>query len=85
MVCVCVCAVHTEPEACFSEGWVRLSPIASISSPDGNVGRVEVCWRDTWGTIVLEGDRFFWLEKNVQVACRQLGFSGGLNSIPPIQ
>ena len=65
------------------EGSIRLT--ATLPSPASNVGRVEVCVGGEWGTITLKSDDNFWPEKNVQVACLQLGFSGGLNSIPPSQ
>jgi hypothetical protein len=74
-----------EPCAESEEGNLRLTPTPSIASPDGNVGRLEVCDGDTWGSFSLEAPENFWSKKNVQVACGQLGFSGGLNSIPPSQ
>ncbi len=66
------------------ENDIRLTQTATIKSPDNNVGRVELCRNRKWGTITLDLDPKvqFWSQKNVQVACRQLGFSGGLNSIP---
>ena len=67
------------------EARLRLSPTLNLRSPDGNVGRLEICLGGAWGTFTLETQLDFWSEKNVQVACRELGFSGGLNSIPPSQ
>ncbi len=64
---------------------IRLAAVPSLYSEDGNVGRLEVCCDNNWGTIGLQKERHFWSEKNVQVACVQLGFSGGLNSIIPVK
>ena len=44
-------------------------------------GRVEICRDGEWGTICAEADDNSWSEKNAQVACRSLGYSGALNSI----
>ncbi len=59
---------------------------------DDNAGRLEVCRNGLWGTIsstTFSSTTFlsttFWSQKNTQVACRQLGFEGGLNSIPANQ
>ena len=52
------------------------------------MGRLEVCHEGVWGTISLAQDgnfNHFWSEKNIQVACLQLNFSGGLNSILPFK
>lgn len=78
----CLCPVRCANDTGVE---IRLTPIPSLTSEDGNVGRVEVCCNDKWGTVALEKADHFWSEKNVQVACMQLGFSGGLNSILPIQ
>ena len=48
-------------------GDVRLK--AGTSS---NEGRVEVCYNCVWGTVCDSG----WDDKDAQVVCRQLGFSG---------
>ena len=69
---------HTAQEQCYTEGTVRLEGLFSSSA-----GRVEFCKDGVWGTVC--GDSAFtgWSEKNGQVVCRDLGFSGVLNSILP--
>ena len=49
-----------------------------------NTGRIEVCRNGTWGTFATDTIATPWSEKNAQVACRQAGFSGAINSIVPI-
>lgn len=49
-----------------------------------NTGRVEVCRNGIWGTFATDTIATPWSEKNAQVACRQAGFSGAINSIIPI-
>ena len=44
-------------------------------------GIVEICHNGVWGTICGKPDTIPWSEKNAQVVCRQLGYSGALNSI----
>ena len=44
-------------------------------------GRVEICHNGQWGTICADAEDEAWSEKNAQVACRSLGYSGALNSI----
>ena len=40
-----------------------------------------MCLNGAWGTICADGLDTPWSEKNAQVACRALGYSGALNSI----
>ena len=49
--------------------------------PRSRAGRVEICHNGVWGTVCGESDTIPWSEKNAQVVCRQLGYSGALNSI----
>ena len=65
------------------EGSVRLVETASISNTLNNIhaGRVEVCLNGVWGTVCADSLTTPWSEKNAQVVCNQLGFSGALNSI----
>ena len=35
------------------------------------VGRIEICWNETWGTICDQG----WSTFDANVACRQLGYA----------
>ena len=58
------------------EGSLRLEGLASTLA-----GRAEVCHNGMWGTICADSPTTPWSEKNAQVVCRQLGFSGALNSI----
>ena len=44
-------------------------------------GVVQICCNGVWGTICGESGTIPWSEKNDQVVCRQLGYSGALNSI----
>ena len=59
----------------MDEGEVRLEGY------DSNSGRVELCRSGVWGAVCVDGDTAAWGEKNAQVVCRELGFSGALNSI----
>ena len=66
-------------ESCSNDGQLRLTQTDSINLP--NAGRVEVCAAGQWGTISANSIITPWSEKNAQVACIELGFSGALNSI----
>ena len=55
---------------------MRLEGLSSFRA-----GRVEICHNGVWGTICGESDTIPWAEKNAQVVCKQLGYSGALNSI----
>lgn len=49
----------------------------------GSLGRVEYCRAGQWGGICLDSATTPWSEKNAQVVCKQLGYSGALNSVLP--
>ena len=65
--------------ACSQSGQIQLIQSGSITL--GNAGRVEICMGGVWGTIAADSIITPWSEKNAQVACIQLGFSGALNAI----
>eukprot|EP00731_Ephydatia_muelleri_P036912 Em0353g1a len=46
--------------------------IRLMAGTSSNEGRVEVCYNCVWGTVCHSG----WDDKDAQVVCRQLGFSG---------
>ena len=60
-----ITSVHT---AVCQDGDIRL-----VNRPAGrnNSGRVEICVRETWGTVCDDN----WSQVDANVACRQLGFS----------
>ncbi|KAL5460317.1 hypothetical protein EMCRGX_G033759 [Ephydatia muelleri] len=62
-----VCPVSNKLNCSCQNGDIRL--MAGTSS---NEGRVEVCYNCVWGTVCDSG----WDDKDAQVVCRQLGFSG---------
>ena len=62
-------------ESYTQEGSLRLVGWSSIA------GRIEICHNGQWGTICADAVDKPWSEKNAQVACRALGYSGALNSI----
>ena len=65
--------------ACSQSGQIQLTQSGSINLP--NAGRVEICMGGVWSTIAADSIVTPWSEKNAQVACIQLGFSGALNAI----
>ena len=60
-------------------GQIRLSKTSTVNL--NNSGRVEICIGGVWGTIAADSVAIPWSEKNAQVACIELGYSGALNSI----
>lgn len=66
-------------QSCLLEGQLRLSQTDSIDR--SNAGRVDICMDGVWGTIAADSQFTPWSEKNAQVACIELDFSGALNSI----
>ena len=69
-------------QTCTSTGQLRLFESSSFSGTNlSNAGRVEICMNGMWGTIAADSVATPWSEKNAQVACIQLGFSGALNAI----
>ena len=76
------CFIYPAPavgEVCRVDGQLRLTHTQSITTT--NAGRVEICMGGEWGTISTNSSTTPWSEKNAQVACIELGFSGALNSI----
>ena len=65
------------------DGDLQLIMTASVNQAAvvPTAGRLEVCLNGQWGTIAADSFTTPWSEKNAQVACQQLGFSGALNSI----
>ena len=66
-------------QSCSPEGRLRLIQTQSIDL--SNAGRVDICMGGVWGTIAANSPLTPWSEKNAQVACIELNFSGALNSI----
>ena len=71
---------QTQTSSC-QEGSVRLVETASISNTLNNAGLVQVCRNGVWGTVCADSLTTPWSEKNAQVVCKQLRYSGALNSI----
>ena len=63
-------------ESCDGEGSLRL-----VGWPEADAGRLEVCHNRVWGTVCVNESLDLWQHKNAEVACRDLGYSGALNSL----
>lgn len=72
-VLVFLCLSSDSVDAVCESGAVQL----------GSLGRVEYCSAGQWGSICLDSATTPWSEKNAQVVCKQLGYSGALNSVLP--
>ncbi|KAL5475057.1 hypothetical protein EMCRGX_G027105 [Ephydatia muelleri] len=66
-----------EAQPCTNDGATRLLSFTS----DVYAGFVEVCLNGTWGTVCADSPTTLWSEKNAQVFCIGLGYSGALNSV----
>eukprot|EP00731_Ephydatia_muelleri_P010229 Em0005g815a len=64
-------------EPCAPNGLTRLSTV----DHSAYAGIVEVCLNGTWGTVCADSPNTLWSEKNAQVFCQGLGFSGALNPV----
>lgn len=63
---------------CTLENGVRITSTTTFNLSGS--GRVEVCRNGVWGTVAAQSDSL-WSEKNAQVACKQAGYSGALNTV----
>ena len=70
--------LHTtaNTKSCSEEGSLRL-----VGWIEADAGRVKICHNGAWGTVCADELDEPWHHKNVEVACKALGFSGGLNAI----
>ena len=66
---------------CSQPNGIRLVKTPSLTVE--TAGRLEICINGVWGSI--RTPTLFWPIKNVQVACLELDFNGGLNSVPSTQ
>ena len=62
----CILLLKYFPIARCVQGAIRL-----IGGANNMTGRVEICNRNTWGTVCHD----LWGTSDAKVACRQLGFS----------
>ena len=58
------------------DGRLRLTGLGSLSA-----GLVEICHNEIWGAVCVDTSDAAWKEKNAQVTCMQLDYSGALNSL----
>ena len=72
----CHVCVPEAVDMCTTDGSLRL-----VGWSLNGAGRIEICANGVWGTICADSQDTPWSEKNAQVACRALGYSGALNSI----
>ena len=63
-------------EVCDDEGSLRL-----VGWMEADAGRIEVCHNREWGTICVNESLDLWPHKNAEVACRDIGYAGALNSL----
>eukprot|EP00731_Ephydatia_muelleri_P010179 Em0005g765a len=64
-----------------SSGATRVAPFTSSLPVITYAGIVEVCLNGTWGSVCADSPNTLWSEKNAQVFCQGLGFSGALNPV----
>eukprot|EP00731_Ephydatia_muelleri_P034656 Em0070g12a len=69
--------VTLNAQPCNQDGATRLLNF----TPDVYAGFVQVCFNRTWGTVCGDSPTTLWSEKNGQVFCIGLGYSGALNSV----
>ena len=74
--------VKSDTRMCSEEGQVCIVQTQTIVQ--SNAGLVLICRGGLWGTVATEVLTVPWSNKNAQVACRQAGFSGALNSMYPL-
>ena len=68
--------VYAEDCDLSDEGSLRL-----VGWIEADAGRVEICHNGEWGTICVDPEDDAWSQKNAEVACRALRYSGARNSI----
>ncbi|CAI8038225.1 Lysyl oxidase homolog 3A [Geodia barretti] len=68
--------IGVSAETCDGEGSLRL-----VGWLEADAGRLEVCHNREWGTICVNQSLDLWPHKNAEVACRDIGYAGALNSL----